>query len=75
MSDSYKKHKIYKDGSGKNSKFLRKQLRRSIKNFLRSDRFIDDLENYSIPNPRTIVNDWDFCEYKVIDVEGKYARK
>jgi len=63
MSKSYKKA-IYKDGSGKEHKELRRRIRSSTKNYIRTHK--DELINGDIvlPDPKEIVNCYDWCDYK-----------
>lgn len=74
MSKS-KKLPIYKDGSGSLHKFLRKRIRRVTKMKVKDILSLLDKESYDIPNPKTIVNDYDWCDY-VLDyrfwVKPKY---
>ena len=69
MSRSIKKA-IIKEGAGKTRKRIRKIIRRSQKNFMRAH--LDDIVNgeKSIPNQKSIINDWEYSDYK-IDYENR----
>lgn len=60
MSRSFKLP-IYKD-RGRYKKKYWKWVRSSINNVLRSQ-LCNDLDNLELPNPKTIVNDWDYSDY------------
>jgi hypothetical protein len=66
MSRSHKKA-IIKDRprNHKKSSLYWRRVRSAIKNKIRS---CDDLDKLEIPNPKTIVNDYDYCDY-IIDYE------
>lgn len=59
-----KKKPICKDGNGKMHKMYRRAIRSSLKTYFRShkQKFIDGELN-EFPNPKTIVNDYDYCDY------------
>lgn len=63
MSRSYKKA-IYKDGNGGWHKILRRRVRNSVKNYMRThkDKLIDD--EIVLPDSKEIVNCYDWCDYK-----------
>ena len=48
--------------------FYWRRVRSAIKNAIRSCR---DLENLEVPDPKNIVNDYDYCDY-IIDYEHDY---
>lgn len=58
MSRSHKKLAIVKD-SGKRIRYWR-SVRIRIKNVLNS--FKEDYEELELPNPKTIVNDYNYCD-------------
>lgn len=60
MSRSFKKP-ILKDKDKSRSKMLNRIIRRNLKKIINSS---DDLENLEIPDPKIIVNDWDYCDWK-----------
>ena len=63
MSRSYKKA-IFKEGSGSNRRQpLRRKVKRSQKNYMRSN--IDKIISGEtvIPDEKAIVNDYDYCDY------------
>lgn len=63
MSRSYKKA-IFKEGSGSNRRqYLRRKAKRSQKNYLKSN--LDDIitGDKVIPDEKSIVNDYDYCDY------------
>lgn len=65
MSKSYKKA-IYKDSGGRgNHKRLRKILRNSQKNFIRSHYNELITGEIVIPNDKSVVNQWDYSDYKI----------
>lgn len=63
MSRSRKKA-ILKDKpkNQKRTSFYWRIVRSAIKNVIRSCKNYEDLE---IPDPKTIVNDYDYCDYKI----------
>ena len=67
MSRSHKKGYIKdRPRNIKKSSLYWRRIRSSIKNIIRSCK---DFENLDIPNPKTIVNDYDYCDY-IIDYEN-----
>ena len=60
MSRSQKKP-IIKDKGYK--KIYHRICKRNVRNYLNSHK--DDLENIIIPNFKSIVNDYDYCDYKI----------
>lgn len=62
MSKS-KKLPIYKDGLGKEHRLMRRRIRRSTALKIKDILSLLDRESYDIPNPKTIVNDYDWCDY------------
>jgi hypothetical protein len=80
MSRSRKKA-IYKD---KGIRPYWRHVRRSINNAVRDILHLTDKEDYNIPNPREVVNDYDYsdytfdCEYKRTELKewrDKLTRK
>jgi len=71
MSRSYKKPIIKDNGVG--HKLYRKAVRGSQKNYIRSnmDKLVND-EDFEIPDGKNIINDYDYCDYK-IDYEYKIS--
>ncbi len=63
MSKSYKKAVFKDNGMGKD--ILRRQIRSSQKNYIRSniDKFLDD-GDANIPDGKTIMNDYNWCDYR-----------
>lgn len=63
MSKSYKKA-VYKD-SGMGKDILRRQIRSSQKNYIRSniDKFLDD-GDANVPDDGTIMNEYNWCDYR-----------
>ena len=66
MSRSRRKA-IYKD---KGIRPYWRHVRRSINNAVRDIFHLADKEDYNIPNPREIIDDWEYCDYK-FDCEYK----
>lgn len=78
-----KRKPVFKEGSGKRHKILRRVLRSSFKNYFRSNKqkFIDGEIN-EFPNSKTIVNDYTYCDYRYVgkensekDIDIKLSRK
>jgi len=59
-----KKKAILKDRpkNHKKSSLYWRTIRSAIKNVIRSCQNFEDLE---IPNPKTIISDYDYCDYKI----------
>lgn len=54
---------IYKDhGVARHSKFRRK-IKRRIRQKVKDIVNLIDKESYELPNPKVLVNDWDWCDY------------
>lgn len=70
MSRSVKKA-IVKDS--KPDKYW-KQIRSTIKNTIRSSS-LEDLEELEIPDPKTIVNDYDYCDWTADYEHKSFASK
>lgn len=64
MSKSYKKAVFKDNGMGKD--ILRRQVRNSLRNYMRSniDKFLDDDCDVNIPDEKTVTNDYDWCDYR-----------
>lgn len=62
MSRSRKKA-IFKEGSGKNRKLYRRTVKKSQRMFLKNN--LDDIAEGTkvIPDSRSIVDDYDYCDY------------
>lgn len=56
---------IYKDGLAKEHRLMRRRIRRSIKLRVKDILSLVDKDTYDIPNPKTIVNDYDWSDYTV----------
>ena len=69
MSRSIKKA-IIKEGTGRERRRIRKTVRRSQKNFIRSHLEDIDTGENSIPSQKSIINDWEYSDYK-IDYENR----
>lgn len=54
---------IYKDGGIASHKLYRRKLRHRINQAVRDIKCLIDIETYELPAPRTIVCDWDWCDY------------
>ena len=64
MSKS-RKLPIYKDGLAKEHRLMRRRIRRSIKLKVKNILSLIDKDIYDIPNSKSIVNDWDWSDYKI----------
>lgn len=69
MSRSIKKA-IIKEGTGRERRRIRKIVRRSQKNFMRTHLEEIAAGEKSIPSQKSIVNDWEYSDYK-IDYENR----
>lgn len=63
MSKSYKLP-IYKDGTADAHRFFRRKIKRAIRQKVRDIKNLRDPETYEIPAPKTLVNDYDWSDYK-----------
>lgn len=53
-----------KDNGGRGAhKVYRRKIRRKIRQSVRDISNLSDIETYEIPNPRTIVNGYNWCDY------------
>ena len=71
MSRSRKKA-IVRAGSGEWRKLLRRKVKRHQRNFLKNNLLKIATGEKVIPDDKTIVNDYDYCDYK-IDYEHDYT--
>ena len=73
MSRSYRKP-IIKDRprNKKKSSLYWRIIRRHLKNLMKSTTFEHFMD---LPNPKTILNDYDYSDYKFINCDKKYTRK
>ena len=69
MSRSIKKA-IIKEGTGRERRRIRKTVRRSQKNFMRTHLEEIAAGEKSIPSQKSIINDWEYSDYK-IDYENR----
>ena len=69
MSRSIKKA-IIKEGTGRERRRIRKTVRRSQKNFMRTHLEEIAAGEKSIPSQKNIINDWEYSDYK-IDYENR----
>ena len=69
MSRSIKKA-IIKEGTGRERRRIRKAVRRSQKNFMRTHLEEIAAGEKSIPSQKSIINDWEYSDYK-IDYENR----
>ena len=60
MSKSFKLP-IIKDKT--DHKFFRRTVRRIVNQKIKDIKNLVDLDSYEIPNTKTIVNDYDYCDY------------
>ena len=70
MSKSIKRP-IYKDKGHLKSiywRIIRRHIRQKIKT-------MEDSTELELPNPKVIINDYDYCDYIFRSVEDKYKRK
>lgn len=61
MSKS-KKKAIYKEGTSSSHIIYRRNIRRIIKQYIRDLKY-KDLDTYELPNPKNIIQDWDWSDY------------
>lgn len=64
MSKSVKKA-IFKQGTGAERKHIRRRIRRSQNSFFRSNLEQVIHGDKVLPDGKTIVNDWEYCDYKI----------
>lgn len=64
---------IYKDGTAKEHRLFRKRIRRILKLKVKDILSLLDPETYEIPNSKSIVNDWDWCDY-ILDYHNEPNR-
>ena len=64
---------IYKDGSGRDHRRFRKRIRRISRLKVKDILSLLDPETYEIPNPKSIINDWDWCDY-IVDYHNEPNR-
>ena len=64
MSRSIKKA-IIKEGTGRERRRIRKTVRRSQKNFMRTHLEEIAAGEKSIPSQKSIINDWEYSDYKI----------
>ena len=69
MSRSIKKA-IIKEGTGRERRRIRKIVRRSQKNFMRTHLEEIAAGEKLIPSQKSIINDWEYSDYK-IDYENR----
>ena len=69
MSRSIKKA-IIKEGTGRERRRIRKTVRRSQKNFMRTHLEEIAAGEKAIPSQKSIINDWEYSDYK-IDYENR----
>lgn len=69
MSRSIKKA-IIKEGTGRERRRIRKTVRRSQRNFMRTHLEEIAAGEKSIPSQKSIINDWEYSDYK-IDYENR----
>lgn len=62
MSKSYKLP-IYKDKGICHHKFFRRKIKRLIRQKVKDIKNLLDIESYEIPNFKSLVNDYDWCDY------------
>lgn len=62
MSKS-KKLPIYKDSGAAHHSKLRRIVKRRIRQKVRDIINLIDKDSYEIPNPKSIICDWDWCDY------------
>lgn len=54
---------IYKDhGAARHSEYRRK-IKRAIRQKVKDILNLADRESYELPNPKALVNEWDWCDY------------
>lgn len=64
MSKSYKLP-IYKDGTADAHRFFRRKIKRAIRQKVRDIKNLLDVDSYELPSSKSIVNDYDWSDYKL----------
>lgn len=72
MGKSVKKA-IFKEGTGRARRQIRKIVRHAQKNFMRANFEKIISGDMVIPNSKTIVNDWDYSDYKINYEYNRYS--
>lgn len=72
MSRSVKRA-IFKDGSGREHRRMRKIVRRSQKNFMRTHLEEIVAGEKVIPSQKSIINDWEYSDYKIDYENCRYS--
>ena len=72
MSRSIKKA-IIKEGTGRERRRIRKTVRRSQKNFMRTHLEEIATGEKSIPSQKSIINDWEYSDYKIDYENCRYS--
>lgn len=70
MSRSFRKPWIKDKPKLNYNKIIRSNINQIVKSML-----IKDVEKIELPSHKTIVNDWDICDYKYESEKEKYKRK
>lgn len=81
MGKSYKKHAIIKDKSG--YKWYNRTFRRVLNAAVRDFKNLADIETWFLKSPKTIINEYDICDYRwdlehpkrKYKIDKKYYRK
>lgn len=63
MSKS-KRLPIHKDSGIAHHSKLRRIVKRRIRQKVRDIINLIDIESYELPNPKVLIDDWDWCDYK-----------
>ena len=72
MSRSVKRA-IFKDGSGREHRRMRKIVRRSQRNFMRTHLEEIAAGEKVIPSQKSIINDWEYSDYKIDYENCRYS--
>lgn len=72
MSRSIKRA-IFKDGSGREHRRMRKIVRRSQRNFMRTHLEEIAAGEKVIPSQKSIINDWEYSDYKIDYENCRYS--
>lgn len=72
MGKSYRQPYVKIGASGPDKRLFTRQSRRAVKNSMRSQP-LD--EEFDLPNPKIIVNDYDICDWKHLDTGEIHTRK
>lgn len=58
-----KRFPVYKDKGICSHQMYRRKIRHRIRQSVKEILSLSDIETYELPSPKTLVNDWDWCDY------------